>query len=108
MLLIFRPSYNDIAVDIYTTNTSTSGHVRTEIATGITYGTTFNYTIKYSGNTITATVNGNTMSFPIDSSWAGSSVYFKLGAYHAASPNYGAVPDDQTQVSFSAFSVTHP
>jgi len=110
MLLVYRPSFNDIAVDIYTTNSSTSAHVRTSIASGFTQGattgTTFNYKIVYLGNTITVTVNGNTMAFPIDSSWAGTPMYFKLGAYHSVS-NTGNPAGDQTQVIYNSFTVSH-
>ena len=106
MLLMYRPGLKDIAVDIYATNTSTSGHTRTSMVTGVNLGDTVNYSIRYSGSTITATVNGVIKSFPIDSSWAGSPMYFKLGAYHAA-PNTGNPAGDQTQVSFSVFAVSH-
>jgi len=106
ILLVYRPSYNDIAIDIYTTNTSTSGHTRTSIASGISLGSTFTYKLVYLANTLTVTVNGATQSFPIDSSWANTPVYFKLGAYHSVS-NTGNPAGDQTQVSFSSFAVSH-
>jgi len=47
------------------------------------------------------------MSFPIDPSWAGTPVYFKVGAYHSVS-NTGNPAGDETQTSFNAFAVTHP
>ncbi|HEY0308260.1 MAG TPA: polysaccharide lyase family 7 protein [Acidobacteriaceae bacterium] len=106
MLLVYRPSSNDIAVDIYNTNSSTSTHTRTSVATGITLGSTFTYKIVYLANTMAVTVNGSTQSFPIDSSWANTPVYFKLGAYHSVT-NTGNPAGDQTQVSFSSFSVSH-
>jgi hypothetical protein len=106
MLLVYRPALNDVAVDIYTTNTSSSAHTRTSVATGITLGSAITYKIVYSANTIAVTVNGNTQSFPIDSSWANTPVYFKLGAYHSVS-NTGNPAGDQTQVSFSSLAVTH-
>jgi hypothetical protein len=106
MPLMYRPALKDIAVDIYATNTSTSGHTRTSMVTGVNLSDTVTYSVQYSGNTVTATVNGVIKSFPIDSSWAGSPMYFKLGAYHAA-PNSGNPAGDQTQVSFSAFAVSH-
>ena len=111
MLLAYRSTYNDMIADIYTTNTSTSGHVRTSLIQNVHLGDSFSYTIKYSGSTMTVTAtdgsNTNTMSFPIDPSWAGTPVYFKAGAYHSVS-NTGNPPGDQTQTSFSAFAVTHP
>ena len=106
MLLMYRPAQKDIAVDIYATNSSDSGHTRTSMVTGVNLGDTVTYSVQYSGSTITATVNGAIKSFPIDNSWAGSPMYFKLGAYHAA-PNIGNPAGDQTQVSFSAFAVSH-
>jgi len=107
MLLNYLPKTQSIDVDIFTTNTSTSGDVRTPIITGVGIGSVITYKLVYSGNTITATVNGVTQSFPIDSSWANTPVYFKLGAYSGAS-NTGNPVGDQTQTSFSAFSITHP
>jgi len=111
MLLAYRSTYNDIIVDIYTTNTSTSGHVRTSLIQNVHLGDSFRYSINYSGSTMTVTAadgsNTNTMSFPIDPSWAGTGVYFKAGAYHSVS-NTGNPAGDQTQTSFSAFAVTHP
>ncbi|HEY0307757.1 MAG TPA: polysaccharide lyase family 7 protein [Acidobacteriaceae bacterium] len=113
MLIIYRPGNKDIAVDIYTSNTSTSAHSRTSLLTGVNLGDTVTYSIRYAGSTITTTVKDVTtnsatqtlLSSP-DSTWTGTGVYFKLGAYHAV-PNKGNPAGDQTQVSFSAFATTH-
>ena len=77
MLLMYRPVQKDIAVDIYATNTSTSGHTRTSMVTGVNLDDTVTYSVQY--RTVTATVNGVIKSFPIDSPWGGSLMYFKLG-----------------------------
>jgi hypothetical protein len=109
VLLQYLPASNSVAVSILTTNTTNSGSTSTTMATGISLGTTINYSLKFSGSIVTVTVNGNTQSFPVDSSWTGSGngVYFKLGAYSGA-PNTGNPAGDETQVTFSSFSVTHP
>jgi hypothetical protein len=103
VLLKYLPASNSIGVSILTTNTTNSGSTTTTMATDI------NYKLQFSGSTVTVTVNGNTQSFTVDSSWtgAGNGVYFKLGAYSGA-PNTGNPAGDETQVTFSSFSVTHP
>jgi hypothetical protein len=103
-LLMFRPGSNDIAFDLYST-LGGSTHTRTSMVTA-KLGDTINYSINYKGNSIIVTVNGTTKTFAVDSSWAGTPMYFKLGAYHAA-PNTGNPSGDQTQVAFSSFSVSH-
>lgn len=113
MLIIYRPAYKDIAVDVYTTNGSSSAHPRTSLLTGVSLGDTVTYSIHYAGSTITTTAKDVTtnaatqtlISSP-DSTWAGTGVYFKLGAYHSVT-NTGNAAGDQTQVSFSAFAVSH-
>ncbi len=113
MLIIYRPAKKDIAVDVYTSNSSSSAHPRTSLLTGVNLGDTVTYSIRYAGSTITTTAKDVTtnsatqtlISSP-DSTWAGTSVYFKLGAYHSVS-NKGNPAGDQTQVSFSAFATTH-
>lgn len=105
MLLLYRPAQKDIAVDIYSTYGS-STHSRQSFLAGVNLGDPIAYTIAYKGNTISVTVNGTTKAYTIDSSWANTPMYFKLGAYHAA-PNIGNPAGDRTQVAFSSFSVTH-
>jgi hypothetical protein len=103
VLLMVRPMKGDVALSLYATPGGSS--TRTSITT-VGAGQPIGYTLAYSGNTLTVTVNGTTQSFAIDPSWAGTPVYFKLGAYHAA-PNTGNPPDDATQVAFTSFGVTH-
>jgi len=105
MLLMYRPAYNDIAVDIYS-SLGSSTHTRTSMVQNISLNTPVSYTLKYAGNDLVATVNGVTQTFAIDPSWAGTPVYFKLGAYHAA-PNTGNPAGDNTQTAFSSFAITH-
>ncbi len=109
VLLQYLPASSSVAVSILATNTTNSGSTSTTMATGISLGTAINYTLEFSGSVVTVTVNGNTQTFPVDSSWtgAGNGVYFKLGAYSGA-PNTGNPVGDETQVTFSSFSVTHP
>jgi len=105
MLLLYRPATKDVAVDVYS-SLGSSSHVRAAIVTGVNIGDAIAYSIAYRGNTITVVVNGTTKTYAIDPTWAGTPMYFKLGAYHAA-PNVGNAAGDKTQVAFSGFGVTH-
>ena len=104
-LMLYRPAYKDVAFDLYS-SLGSSSHVRTSIVQNVNLGDAINYTIVYTGSTIAVTVNGTTQSFAVDPSWAGTPMYFKVGAYHAA-PNIGNPAGDQTQVAFSSFGVSH-
>jgi len=83
-----------------------SSHVRTSMVKNISLGTAISYTLVYKGNSIAVTVNGVTQNFAVDPSWAGTPMYFKLGAYHAA-PNVGNPAGDHTQTAFSSFAISH-
>jgi len=108
-LLVYRPAKNDIAVAMYPTPTSTKGSF-TEVLSGISLGDRICYTLSYTGNTVTVTVrsgnNSNTMDFDV-TAWAGTPVHFSYGAY-AAAPKTGNPSGDQTRVSYSSLTVTHP
>ena len=104
-LLIYRPAQRDVALSLYTTLSSGVAQ-RTSILGNIAFSDKITYSIVYSGNTLIATVNGTTQSFTVDSSWTGTPMYFKLGAYHSA-PNIGNPSGDATQVIFSTFNVSH-
>jgi len=104
MLLIYRPANHDVQVVTYTINGGSTA-TRATVVTGVNLGDTITYSIHYSGSVVTTVVNGVTNTYSVDSSWAGTPVYFKLGSYHAA-PNTGNPAGDATKVSFSAFSVT--
>lgn len=106
VLLVYRPARRDVAVDLYARNADGSGHQRTPIAAGVAPGDPITFTLRYAGDTLTVTVNGDTRQLPVDRSWAGAPVYFKLGAYHAA-PNTGNAEGDLTRVACSAFAVEH-
>jgi len=104
-LLMYRPANNDIAFDLYS-SLGSSSHVRTSMVQNISLGTAISYTLVYKGNSIAVTVNGVTQNFAVDPSWAGTPMYFKLGAYHAA-PNIGNPAGDHTQTAFSSFAISH-
>jgi hypothetical protein len=104
-LLMYRPAMHDVALSLYSTLTSGISQ-RTSIVGGIGLNDKIVYSMNYLGNTLTITVNGIMRSFPVDASWSATPMYFKLGAYHAA-PNSGNISGDQTQVSFSSFSLSH-
>ena len=122
-LLEYKPTSStqgNIVLQVNSTNTSDSGNASYTIATGINLGAFITYELKLSGGSLTALVNGvsaTTMPVTIDSSWVGAcggssctyddGMYFKFGAYSGAS-NTGNPAGDETQVTFSSFSVTHP
>lgn len=105
-LLVYRAATHDVAVDIYSTNTTGSTHTLTPLATNVNLGDTITYTLALNGSLLSATVNGASRSVTVDSSWVGAPLYFKLGAYSAA-PNTGNAAADVTMVAYSAFAVTH-
>ena len=104
-LMIYRPVQRDVALSLYTTLSSGTSQ-RTSLIGNIGLNDKITYTLNYSGNVLTTTVNGVVRSFAVDSSWTGTPMYFKLGAYHSA-PNIGNSATDATQVSFDSFTVSH-
>jgi hypothetical protein len=105
MLLLYRPTQKDIAVDIYS-SLGSSTHTRASLVQNVKIGDPIAYSIAYKNTSMTVTVNGTTQTYTIDPTWAGTPMYFKLGAYHAA-PNIGNPAGDKTQVAFSSFAITH-
>ena len=110
VVLEYRTS-GTISLQLYATPTATSATITT-LLSGVSLNDSITYTLAYSGNTVTATVNdvtrGTSSTTPFSvPSWAGQSVYFKLGAYHDAT-NTGNGGTDQTQVIVKSMSVTHP
>jgi hypothetical protein len=110
VVLQYRPGSSEVAVQIYATPTSSSSAI-TPILTGVDLNDTIAYTIQYSASSLTITVTDSTahtnasQNFTL-SSWAGTPVYFKLGAYHDTT-NTENPAGDQTQVVVSSFSITH-
>ncbi|MBC7692212.1 MAG: polysaccharide lyase family 7 protein [Methylotenera sp.] len=104
-LLIYRPAQRDIALSLYTTLTSGIAQ-RTSLIGNVGLNDTITYSLVYSGNTLTTTVNGVTRNFTPDTSWTGTPMYFKVGAYHSA-PNTGNPVGDTTRVTFTSFNVSH-
>jgi len=106
VMLQYRPSFEDVVAKIYSGTFFTSSYTLTSVASPLNFGDTINYTIAYSGDTLTLTINGIHSVFTIDRSWEGKPIYFKLGSYSGA-PNTGNSSGDESQVSFSSFSVSH-
>ena len=122
-LLQYQPTSStqgNIVLAVINTNTTNSSGTNYTIATGISLNTFFTYQLKLSGSSLYAYVNGasaTTMPITVDSSWLGTcggssctyddGMYFKLGAYSAA-PNVANPAGDQTQVTFSSYSISHP
>ncbi len=110
VVLQYRTS-GTISLQLYATPTATSS-TNTTLLSGVSLNDAITYTLQYSGNTVTATVNdvtkGTSSTTPFSvPSWAGQPVYFKVGAYHDAT-NTGNGAGDQTQVIVKSVSVTHP
>ena len=108
----------NIVLSVLTTNSTNSASTSYTLYTGMSLNTFFSYQLKLSGSTLTASVTGgSTQNVTVDSSWLGTcggsgctyddGMYFKLGAYSGA-PNTANPVGDQTQVTFSSFSVSHP
>jgi hypothetical protein len=106
VLLDYRTTTGNVELAIYNSNSSGATKTNYTVESGVALGQTLTYQLSYSGNTVTATVNGSTISETVDSSWTGTPVYFKAGAYHSA-PNTGNGAADATQVSYSSLSITH-
>jgi hypothetical protein len=106
VLLEYRPARQDVVLDVYDRNAPASPHQRIPVAVGIQLGDLFSWSLRYAGDTVAATVNGQTRQVQVDPSWAGAPVYFKLGAYHAA-PHTGNAEGDASVVAFERFTVRH-
>lgn len=107
VLLDYRTTTGNVELAVYGANASGATKTNFVVKTGISLGSTINYTLTYKGDTVTAVVNGATKTVTVDSSWAGTPVYFKAGAYHSA-PNTGNGASDATQVTYSSLSISHP
>lgn len=105
-LLVYRTTNSTVELDVYNTNSSGSTKTDYTVLTGVALGATLNYSLSYSGTTLTAIVNGTTKNVTVDSSWTGTPVYFKAGAYHSA-PNTGNGVSDATQVTYTSLNVSH-
>jgi hypothetical protein len=111
------------------TNTTNSASSTALLAYNVQLNYFFTYTLKLSGSTLSAAVSSPTSgtlytgtsngvsvsngsaSITVDSSWVGTGtadgMYFKIGAYSGAA-NTGNPAGDETQVTVSSFSITHP
>jgi len=118
VLLVYRPAYNDVEIQISSTSAATSTP-RTELATNVSLGDTLSYSLSYSApsltaaGTITVQVNDVTtnttnsqQTFTIDSSWSNQGMYFKLGAYGGPT-NFGNPNSDYKQVIYNSWQVCH-
>lgn len=118
VLLIYRPAYNDVEVQISNTS-SAAVTTRTEVAANVALGDTLSYTLSYSAPSLTAagtvtvqvtdlTTNttNSQQTFTTDSSWSGQGVYFTLGAYGGPT-NFGNPSSDYKQVIYTAWNICH-
>ncbi|MDE1163560.1 MAG: polysaccharide lyase family 7 protein [Acidobacteriaceae bacterium] len=106
VLLDWRVSTGNVELAVYSSNASGATKTNYVVKSGVTLGTALTYSLAYSGSTVTAVVNGSTKSVTVDSSWTGTPVYFKAGAYHSA-PNTGNGATDATQVTYTALGISH-
>ena len=104
--LQYRVATQDLAVDVYHSDTDGSSHAATVLVPAVALGQPIAYTLSFSGGVLTATANGASRSFPVDGSWNTAPLYFKVGAYHGA-PNTGNPAQDHTTVTCSGIAVAH-
>lgn len=118
ILMVYRPAFNDVAVQINTTSANLAD-TRTEMAANVALGDTISYSLSYSAPSLTdpgtatvqvTDVTTNTVNAPqtftIDSSWSGQPMYFTLGAY--GGPNHlGNPASDYKQVVYTNWKICH-
>lgn len=104
--VVYRVATQDIAVDVYQSDTDGSRHALTALVSCVALGQPVAYTLSFAAGVLTASANGTPRSFTVDSSWNAAPLYFKVGAYHTA-PNVGNPAGDATSVACSAIAVTH-
>jgi hypothetical protein len=102
---MYEPATQEV---VLTTNASPTDTVqtRTVIESDVALGQTLDYQLSFRDGLITASVNGNAVSLTAGTGWDNYPVRFDLGAYSAA-PHTGNPADDDTEVTFSSFGVTH-
>ena len=104
--VVYRVATQDVAVDVYQGDIDGSRHAVTSLVSAIGLGQPVPYTLSFTAGVLTATANGTSRSFAVDTSWNVAPLYFKVGAYHTA-PNTGNPAGDATSVACSGIAVTH-
>jgi hypothetical protein len=104
--LVYRVASQDIAVDVYQSDSDASRHAVTVLAAGLALGQPVAYALSFNAGVLTASVDGASRDFTVDGSWSSAPLYFKVGAYHLA-PNVGNPAGDRTTVACAGISVTH-
>jgi hypothetical protein len=105
VLLMYVPATREVVLTTYASPSSTV-ETRTLIESDVALDQTLDYQLSFRNGVITATVNGNSVTETAGTGWDNYPVRFDLGAYSAA-PNTGNPANDETEVTFSSFGVTH-
>lgn len=104
--LRFRPAMGTIEIQYYRVNTDTTA-IPVTVVDNVKLNTPISYSLSFDGKQIGITINDKHLDIPVDSTWGGLPLYFKLGAYHNAK-NINNPAGDQTVVKYSAFAASHP
>jgi hypothetical protein len=104
-LLMYWPAKQEVILGTWSSPADTT-QTQIVVAKNVTLGEVLNYQLSLSGSTITATVNGNTVTQTAGPGWDNYPVRFDFGAYTDAPPA-GNPSGDISQVTFTSFSVTH-
>jgi hypothetical protein len=104
--MLYRVATQDVAVDVYQSDIDGSRHAATVLLPAFAPGQPIAYTMSLAGGVLTASANGVSRQFTVDSTWTSAPLYFKVGAYHGA-PNVGNPAGDKTVVACSRIAITH-
>jgi hypothetical protein len=105
VLLMYEPATQEVVLTTFASPTDTA-QTETLIESDVALTQTLDYQLSFRNGVITATVNGISVTQTAGTGWDNYPVRFDLGAYSAA-PHTGNPAGDDTEVTFSSFSVTH-
>ncbi|CDG82612.1 alginate lyase family protein [Janthinobacterium agaricidamnosum NBRC 102515 = DSM 9628] len=94
-------------VQFFLEDTNQGGSAKTYPIITIPLGTRFNYELSLTGSTITVTVNNTVRTFTMDSSFIGTSFYFKAGNYDQSAVAGPPLTTPGTVVKFYGLTLTH-
>eukprot|EP00808_Paulinella_micropora_P017757 g58157.t1 len=100
-------SSGTVSLWMATSNQGGLGGVPTDIS-NVPVGTKFSYSLKYSANKVTATVDGTSKTFTADPSWENTKLFFfKAGKYAQQAMIGSPATSEYVTVKFYALSTSH-
>eukprot|EP00808_Paulinella_micropora_P030860 g52455.t1 len=104
---LFYSSSGTVSLYMANSNEGGAGGVTTTIS-NVPVGTKFSYSLKYSANKVTATVNGTSKTFTANSSFKNTNAfYFKAGNYAQSATIGSPTTSEFVTVKFYALSTSH-